>query len=98
MGYVDHMIQYGPLRIYLLLSRVWVAKIGGNLQMDMSFTTIPVFGGEEKRSYKGTKLQCVVNNDRKEVNFPIYAKEETIGYISLENNQEFETEETNLID
>ena len=30
----------------LLLSRSWEKKVGGTLQMDLSYATIPVFGGE----------------------------------------------------
>ena len=29
----------------LLLSRSWAKKVGGTLQMDLSYATIPVFGG-----------------------------------------------------
>ena len=29
----------------LLLSRSWEKNVGGTLQMDLSYATIPVFGG-----------------------------------------------------
>ena len=35
----------------MMLSRSWAAKLKGTLQMDMSYTTIPVFG-QEKRFYR----------------------------------------------
>ena len=34
----------------MLLSRYWDKKVGGTLQMDLSYATIPVFG-ENKRLY-----------------------------------------------
>ena len=30
----------------MLLSRSWAKKVGGTLQMDLSYATIPIFGGE----------------------------------------------------
>ena len=33
----------------LLLSRYWEKKVGGTLQMDLTYATIPVFGGENRR-------------------------------------------------
>ena len=38
-------------KFWLLLSRSWAKKVGGTLQMDLSYATIPVFGGENKRLY-----------------------------------------------
>ena len=29
----------------MLLSRYWAKKVGGTLQMDLTYATIPVFGG-----------------------------------------------------
>ena len=36
----------------LLLSRSWEKKVGGTLEMDISYATIPVFGGENRRMYR----------------------------------------------
>ena len=35
----------------MLLSRSWAKKVGGTLQMDLSYATLPVFGGEFRRLY-----------------------------------------------
>ena len=70
----------------ILLSRAWAAKIGGNLQMDMSFATISLFGTEGKRLYRETKLQYVVSKHKKVKNHPVYAKDETLGCFSLTIN------------
>ena len=36
----------------MLLSRSWTKKVGGTLKMDLSYATIPVFGGENRRLYR----------------------------------------------
>ena len=36
----------------MLLSRSWAKKVGGTLQMDLSYATIPIFGGEFRRLYR----------------------------------------------
>ena len=36
----------------MLLSRSWDKKVGGNLQMDLTYATIPVFGCENIRLYR----------------------------------------------
>ena len=36
----------------MLLSRSWEKRVGGNIQMDLSYATIPVFGGEYRRLYR----------------------------------------------
>jgi len=42
---MDVVIADIPPKYGLLLSRSWGAKLGGSLQLDMMFATIPVFGG-----------------------------------------------------
>ena len=34
-------------RFGMLLSRSWGTKIGGSIKLDLTYSTIPVFGGEE---------------------------------------------------
>ena len=36
----------------MLISRSWAKKVGGTLQMDLSYATIPIFGGENRRLYR----------------------------------------------
>ena len=40
----------------LLLSRSWSKRIGGTLQMDLSYATIPMFGEDTKRLYRENQL------------------------------------------
>ena len=43
---MDVVIVDIPPKYGLLLSRSWGAKMGGSLQLDMTYTMIPVFGGK----------------------------------------------------
>jgi hypothetical protein len=45
-----------PPKFGMLLSRSWVTKLKGTLQMDMSYATIPVFG-QDRRLYKEALLK-----------------------------------------
>jgi hypothetical protein len=41
---MDVVVTDIPPKFGMLLSRSWVAKLKGTLQMDMSYATIPIFG------------------------------------------------------
>ena len=62
----------------MLLSRSWVAKIKGALQMDMSYATILVFG-VQRRLYKEKTLAYMVSSVEIPNNHPIYSLEIEIG-------------------
>jgi hypothetical protein len=47
-------------------------KLGGNMQMDMNYITVPVFGGENKRLYMETKFSYLVSDQNNPKNHPIY--------------------------
>jgi hypothetical protein len=42
---MDIMVVDVPPKFGMLLSRSWIKRLGGTLQMDLSYATIPVFGG-----------------------------------------------------
>jgi hypothetical protein len=44
---LDVIVADIPPKFGMLLSRSWAKKVGGTLQMDLSYATIPVFGGEQ---------------------------------------------------
>ena len=62
-----------PPKFGLLLSRSWIKRIGGTLQMDLTYATIPMFGGETKRLYKENQLAYIISNERNSMKHPIYA-------------------------
>jgi len=41
---MDVVVAKVPPKFGMLLSRSWIAKLQGTLQMDLSYTTIPLFG------------------------------------------------------
>lgn len=49
---MDIVVVDIPPKFGMLLSRSWMKKLGGTLQMDMSYATIPIFGGEYRRLYR----------------------------------------------
>ena len=49
---MDIIVADIPPKFSLLLSRSWRKRLGGTLQMDLTYATIPMFGGETKRLYR----------------------------------------------
>jgi hypothetical protein len=49
---MDMVVADIPPKFGLLLSRSWGKRLGDTLQMDLSYATISVFGGEMKRLYR----------------------------------------------
>lgn len=60
--------------------------------MDLSYATIPIFGGQYQRLYREAKLLYVVIDAKKSKNLPVYTKEESMGYYILSINPEAITE------
>ena len=58
--------------------------------MDLSYATIPVFGGEFRRLYRETQLSYIVSNHQNPINHPIYEVEQDLGtsILHLSTNQE----------
>ena len=76
---IDIVVADIPSRFGMFLSRSWSKKLGRTLQMDMSFTTIPVFGGEFRRIYRETQMADIISDDESPSNHPIYAEEKELG-------------------
>jgi hypothetical protein len=49
---MDIVVVDIPPKFGMLLSRSWVKKVGGYLQMDLTYETIPIFGGEHRKLYR----------------------------------------------
>ena len=67
----------------ILLSRSWSKRMGGTLQMDLTYATIPMFGGETKRLYKENQFTYIISNAKKFVNHPIYVVDTNFGACIL---------------
>lgn len=57
---LDIVVTDIPPKFGMLLSRSCYAKLGGTLQMDMSYATIPVYGGEQLRLYREVRFVHIV--------------------------------------
>jgi hypothetical protein len=59
---MDVVIIDVPSKYDMLLSRSWGTKLGGSLQLDMTYATIPIFGGQFTRLYRETRLAYTVSD------------------------------------
>jgi hypothetical protein len=71
-----------PVNYEMILSRSWESKLGGSLQMDMTYATIPVFGGDTR------KLYCIVSDPNHPNNYLVNSKEQDLGCFILYVNDE----------
>jgi ribonuclease HI len=81
---MDVVVADIPPKFGLLLSRSWGKRLGGTLQMDLSYATIPVFGGETKRLYRESQLAYIISDGKNSVNHPIYAVDTDFGSCILQ--------------
>jgi ribonuclease HI len=95
---MDVVIADIPPKYGMLLSRSWGAKLGGSLQLDMSYATIPVFGGQFTRLYRETRLAYTVSDPQNPNNFPIYVADQDLGncILSLDDGLNGSPEELDL--
>jgi hypothetical protein len=59
---MDVVVVDIPPKYGMLLSRSWGAKLGGSLQLDMTYATIPIFDGQFTRLYRETRLAFTVSD------------------------------------
>jgi hypothetical protein len=76
---MDIVVVDIPPRFGMLLSRYWGKKLGGSLQMDLSYATIHVFGGEFRRLYHESQLEYIISDNDHSINHPIYAVDVDLG-------------------
>jgi hypothetical protein len=68
----------------MLLSRSWIKRLGGTLQMDLTYATILVFRGEHRRLYREAQLAYIVSDEEKPTNHPIFALDIDLGSSLLQ--------------
>ena len=71
---IDIPISYG-----MLLSRSWGAKLGGSLQLDSFYATIPVFGGQTRRLYREEKYVYTISDSKNLDTHPVYTYDDNMG-------------------
>jgi hypothetical protein len=77
---MDVVIADIPPKYGLLLSSSWGEKLGGSLQIDMTYAMILVFDGQLTQLYRETRLAYTVSDPQNPNNYPVY-----IVYQDLEN-------------
>jgi hypothetical protein len=68
----------------MMLSRSWIKRLAGTLQMDLTYTTIPVFGGEHRRLYREAQLAYIISDEANPTNHPIFALDTNLGSSLLQ--------------
>jgi hypothetical protein len=81
---MDIVVVDIPPKFGCLLSRSWMKRLGGTLQMDISYDTILVFGGVDKRLYRESQLAYVISDEQNPANHPIYSVNTGMGYCILQ--------------
>jgi hypothetical protein len=74
----------------MLLSRSGGAKLGGSLQLDMTYATILIFGGQFTRLYKENRLAYTVSDPQNPNNYPVYVADQDLGNCVLSIDDDFE--------
>jgi len=64
---MDVVVADIPPRFGMLLSRSWVAKLKGTLQLDFSYATTPVFG-QMRKLYQEQKMKYMITSNEKPIN------------------------------
>jgi ribonuclease HI len=93
---MDVVVEDIPPKFGMLLSRSWAAKLKGTLQMDMSYTTIPIFG-QDRWLYREVLLKYMVSSKTQPNNHPIYSVDTEVGSSIFYNDLSFEEEESTTI-
>jgi hypothetical protein len=81
---MDVVVADIPPKFGLLLSPSWRKRIGGTLNMDLSYATVTVFGGDLKRLYRENQLAYIISDGKNYVNHPIYALDTDFGSCILQ--------------
>jgi ribonuclease HI len=87
---MDVVVADIPPKYGMLLSRSWGAKLGGSIQLDMTYATILVFGGQFTRLYQETRMAFTVNDPENPTNHPVYIADQDLGNCILSLDDDFE--------
>jgi len=80
---MDIVVADVPPKFGMVLSRGWIKRLGGSLQNDLSYATVPVFGGERKRLHTEAQLAYIINDEKNPTNHPIYVVDTDFGLCIL---------------
>ena len=80
---MDIVVVDVPPKFGMLLSRYSIKKLGVTLYMDLTYATIPVFGGEHRRLYKEAQLAYIISDIENPTNHLIFSLDIDLGSIIL---------------
>jgi ribonuclease HI len=81
---MDIVVVDVPPKFGVLLSRSWIKRLGGTLQMELSYATILVFGGEHRRLYREAQLAYIISDEANPNNHPIFSLDIDLGFSILQ--------------
>ena len=81
---MDIVVVDVPPKFGMLLSRGWIKRLRRTLQDDLSYSTIPVFGGESIRLYREAQLAYIISDEKNPTNHPIYDVDTNFGASILQ--------------
>jgi len=84
---MDVVVVEIPPKYGMLLSRYWGGKLKGTLQLDMSYSTIPVFG-QQRILYRETLKKYMVSSQEKPDNYPLYSAHSDLDSFILYNDSD----------
>jgi hypothetical protein len=70
---MDIVVVDVPPKFGMLLSISWIKRLGGTLQMDLSYATIPIFWGEHRRLYREAQLAYIISDEANATNHPVFS-------------------------
>jgi len=86
---MDVVVAKVPNNYGMFLSKTWEWKLGGTIQMDMTYATVSFFGGENMILYRGKKFSYKVSYQNNYVNHPIYGVDDDLECSILTVNEEY---------
>lgn len=92
---MDIVVADIPARFGMLLSRSWGSNIRGSIKLDLTYTTIPILGGEEMRLHRESRFFKIVMRVDCSGKAPVYWKERELSFLLLEED-DFILEETQV--
>jgi ribonuclease HI len=81
---MDIVVADVPPKFGMLLSRYWIKILGGTLHMDLSYATIPMFGGEHRRLYREAQISYIISDEANPTNHPIFTVDIDLGTSMLQ--------------
>jgi len=81
---MDIVVADVPPKFGMLLSRGWIKRLGGTLQNDLSYATVPVFVGESRGLYREAQLAYIISDEKNPTNHPIYVVDTDFGACILQ--------------